>query len=84
MTDALEVIRVGVQIQPAGTPDYQTWRAAVIQAEDLGADMIFGYDHFHEPVFNKATKGGQAPARATSCTSRTSFHTQHKENTTNV
>jgi probable F420-dependent oxidoreductase len=58
MTDAPEVIRVGVQIQPAGTPDYQTWRAAVIQAEDLGADMIFGYDHFHEPVFDKATKGG--------------------------
>jgi probable F420-dependent oxidoreductase len=49
---------VGVQIQPAGTTDYPTWRAAVIQAEDMGADMIFGYDHFHEPVFEKATNAG--------------------------
>jgi hypothetical protein len=41
MTDVLRAIeerhiRVGVQIQPAGTPDYRTWRAAVIQAEDIG------------------------------------------------
>ncbi|AZP83272.1 LLM class F420-dependent oxidoreductase [Mycobacterium avium] len=49
---------VGVQIQPAGTPNYRTWRAAVIQAECMGADLIFGYDHFHEPVFDKATDAG--------------------------
>lgn len=55
MTDR---IRVGVQIQPARTPDYRTWRAAVIRAEDMGTDMVFGYDHFHEPVFSKATKDG--------------------------
>ncbi|OBK49870.1 LLM class F420-dependent oxidoreductase [Mycobacterium kubicae] len=42
-------IRVGVQLWPGGTPDYQTWRAAVITAEELGADAIFGYDHFHKP-----------------------------------
>jgi alkanesulfonate monooxygenase SsuD/methylene tetrahydromethanopterin reductase-like flavin-dependent oxidoreductase (luciferase family) len=53
-----QFIRVGVQIQPAGTPDYRTWRAAVIQAEDMGADMIFGYDHFHAQVFKKATNAG--------------------------
>jgi probable F420-dependent oxidoreductase len=53
-----QVIRVGVQIQPAGTPDYRTWRAAIIQAEDMGADIIFGYDHFHEPVFEKASDTG--------------------------
>jgi Luciferase-like monooxygenase len=32
-----------------GTPSYQTWRDAVLQAEDLGVDAIFGYDHFHKP-----------------------------------
>jgi len=42
-------IRVGVQLWPGGAPDYQTWREAVIKAEELGADAIFGYDHFHKP-----------------------------------
>jgi probable F420-dependent oxidoreductase len=42
-------IRVGVQLWPGGTPDYQTWREAVIKADELGADAIFGYDHFHKP-----------------------------------
>lgn len=41
--------RVGVQLWPGGTPDYQTWRTAVLHAEELGADAIFGYDHFHKP-----------------------------------
>jgi probable F420-dependent oxidoreductase len=43
-------VRVGVQISPGGTPDYRTWRAAVIHAEELGVDIIFGYDHFHAPA----------------------------------
>ena len=42
-------IRVGVQLWPGGTPDYRTWREAVLTAEELGADAIFGYDHFHKP-----------------------------------
>ena len=42
-------IRVGVQLWPGGTPDYRTWREAVLKAEELGADAIFGYDHFHKP-----------------------------------
>ena len=42
-------IRVGVQLWPGGTPDYQTWREAVLKAEELGSDAIFGYDHFHKP-----------------------------------
>jgi probable F420-dependent oxidoreductase len=46
MTDS---IRVGVQLWPGETPDYQTWRESVINAEELGADAIFGYDHFHKP-----------------------------------
>src|ERR1044072_2897747 len=42
-------VRVAVQIQPADTPDYATWRQAVVDAEDIGVDVIFGYDHFHAP-----------------------------------
>jgi probable F420-dependent oxidoreductase len=42
-------IRVGVQLWPGGAPDYRTWRDAVLKAEELGADAIFGYDHFHKP-----------------------------------
>jgi alkanesulfonate monooxygenase SsuD/methylene tetrahydromethanopterin reductase-like flavin-dependent oxidoreductase (luciferase family) len=42
-------VRIGVQIWPGGTPSYETWREAVMRAEDLGADAIFGYDHFHKP-----------------------------------
>lgn len=44
-------IRVGVQLWPGGAPDYSTWRRAVVTAEDLGADVIFGYDHFYRPAF---------------------------------
>lgn len=44
-----DAIQVGVQLWPGGTPDYRTWREAVINAEELGADAIFGYDHFHKP-----------------------------------
>jgi len=42
-------IRVGVQLCPAVHPDYRTWREAVLTADGLGADAIFGYDHFHKP-----------------------------------
>jgi alkanesulfonate monooxygenase SsuD/methylene tetrahydromethanopterin reductase-like flavin-dependent oxidoreductase (luciferase family) len=42
-------VRVGVQLWPGGAPDYRSWRAAVLQAEELGTDVIFGYDHFHRP-----------------------------------
>ncbi|MFG1934515.1 LLM class F420-dependent oxidoreductase [Mycobacterium sp. NPDC048908] len=43
-------IRIGVQLWPGGAADYRTWREAVLRAEDLGADVIFGYDHFHRPA----------------------------------
>lgn len=45
-------VRVAVQIQPAETPDYATWRRAVLHAEDIGVDVIFGYDHFHAPFIS--------------------------------
>ena len=41
--------RIGIHLWPGGTPGYATWRQAVIDAEALGADAIFGYDHFHKP-----------------------------------
>ena len=42
-------IHIGVQPWPGGAPSYRAWRDAVLQAEDLGVDAIFGYDHFHKP-----------------------------------
>ncbi len=42
-------IRIGVLLQPGNAPDYATWRSAVLHAEELGADLIFGWDHFHRP-----------------------------------
>jgi len=43
-------IKVGVQLWPGGTLDYRTWRDAVIHAERIGVNAIFGYDHFHRPA----------------------------------
>ena len=42
-------IRIGVQLNPAGIASYPAWRAAVIRAEEMGTDVIFGYDHFLSP-----------------------------------
>ena len=50
-------VRVAVQIQPADTPDYATWRQAVLQAEEIGVDVIFGYDHFHKPEVADLNQG---------------------------
>ncbi|MBU8807773.1 LLM class F420-dependent oxidoreductase [Mycolicibacterium goodii] len=50
-------LRIGVQLWPGGAPDYQSWRSAVIRAEDLGVDIIFGYDHFHAPAASGVTGG---------------------------
>src|SRR5689334_1526520 len=41
--------RIGVHLWPGGVSDYRTWRQAVLDAEELGVDAIFGYDHFHRP-----------------------------------
>jgi probable F420-dependent oxidoreductase len=48
--DMTKPIRIAAQVQPGGVADYHTWRSAVIDAEGIGADVIFGYDHFHKPV----------------------------------
>ena len=50
-------IRIGVQLWPGGVADYRTWRDAVLHAEDLGVDVIFGYDHFHRPAVEIADGG---------------------------
>lgn len=50
-------IRIGVLLQPSNTPDYSTWRAAVLHAEELGADLILGNDHFHRPQIKELNQG---------------------------
>ncbi|OBJ21152.1 LLM class F420-dependent oxidoreductase [Mycobacterium colombiense] len=50
-------IRVGVLLQPGNAPDYATWRGAVLQAEESGADLIFGWDHFHRPQVADLNEG---------------------------
>ncbi|MET0455415.1 MAG: LLM class F420-dependent oxidoreductase [Mycobacterium sp.] len=50
-------IRIGVQLQPGNTPDYASWRSAVLRAEEMGADLILGYDHFHLPLFHDIVNG---------------------------
>ena len=51
-------VRVAVQIQPGGTPDYRTWRDAVLAADDLGGDVIFAYDHGLARPNDDRTGGG--------------------------
>jgi probable F420-dependent oxidoreductase len=50
-------IRIGVLLQPGNTPNYPTWRAAVLHAEELGADLVFGWDHFHRPEVADLNQG---------------------------
>lgn len=50
-------VRAAAHIWPGGTPDYRTWRAAVLRAEQLGADVIFGYDHFYKPAPPRTANG---------------------------
>ena len=50
-------IRIGVQLWPGGAPDYATWRDAVLRAEEIGADVVFGYDHFHKPWVERTPTG---------------------------
>lgn len=49
--------RVGVHLWPGGVADYATWRQAVLDAEELGADAVFGYDHFHRPAMEDLRDG---------------------------
>jgi len=42
-------VRIGVHLWPGSAPSYASWREAVLRAEDMGADVVFGYDHFHKP-----------------------------------
>ena len=45
-------IRIGIQLQPQHA-DYQQIRDAVLRAEDLGADVVFNWDHFY-PLYGEA------------------------------
>lgn len=50
-------IRIAVALPPGNAPDYPTWRAAVLHAEALGADIVFGWDHFHRPEMAELNQG---------------------------
>ena len=50
-------IRIGVLLQPDNAPDFTSWRSAVLHAEELGADLIFSYDHFHKPAYADLNEG---------------------------
>jgi len=50
-------IRIGVLPHCGNAPDFATWRSAVMRAEELGADFIFGYDHFHKPEVADLNQG---------------------------
>jgi probable F420-dependent oxidoreductase len=52
-------IRIAVQIPPAGTPSYSDWRDTVLRAEDAGADVVLGYDHFVAPVVTGRDENGR-------------------------
>jgi probable F420-dependent oxidoreductase len=52
-------IRIAAQIPPGGTDSYATWRDAVLRAEDAGADVILGYDHFVVPAVTGRDANGR-------------------------
>ncbi|CAN5404104.1 LLM class F420-dependent oxidoreductase [soil metagenome] len=51
--------RIGIHLWPGGAPSYASWRQAVLDAEAMGADAIFGYDHFHKPFVELRDGGPQ-------------------------
>ena len=44
-------IKIGVQVQPQHAP-YDAMRRAWAEAEELGADMVFTWDHFY-PLYGE-------------------------------
>ena len=46
MTSATRPVRVGLQLQPQHA-EYKKIRASAAEAEDLGADILFNWDHFY-------------------------------------
>ena len=50
-------IRIAAQLTPGGVRSYHDWRGAVIWAEEIGVDVIFGYDHFHRPAVEMTSDG---------------------------
>ena len=50
-------MRIGTQLWPGGAPSYASWRDAALRAEDMGVDVVFGYDHFHKPFVDLTSEG---------------------------
>jgi probable F420-dependent oxidoreductase len=55
--DMTRAVRIGVQLWPGGAPNYAAWRDAVLRSEQLGVDLVFGYDHFHKPAVERTPSG---------------------------
>jgi probable F420-dependent oxidoreductase len=55
-------IRIAAQLSPGGVHSWQSWRDAVLWAEELGTDVIFGYDHFHRPAVEMTADGAALAA----------------------
>ncbi|MCU1680774.1 MAG: class F420-dependent oxidoreductase [Amycolatopsis sp.] len=51
-TAAQRPVRIGLQIQPQHA-DYKTIRRTASEAEDLGVDIVFNWDHFY-PLYGEA------------------------------
>jgi probable F420-dependent oxidoreductase len=52
-------IRIAAQIPPGGATTYPEWRDAVLRAEDAGADVLLGYDHFVVPAVTGRDANGR-------------------------
>jgi len=52
-------IRIAAQIPPGGAASYSAWRDAVLRAEDAGADVLLGYDHFVVPAVTGRDANGR-------------------------
>ncbi|MGE2712940.1 LLM class F420-dependent oxidoreductase [Mycolicibacterium litorale] len=56
---AKRTMRIAAQVLPGGARSYAQWRSAVVQAEQLGADIIFGYDHLLFPDSQACDQNGR-------------------------
>ena len=55
MTAPSKPVRVGLQLQPQHA-DYKTTCRTASEAEELGADVVFNWDHFY-PLYGEASDG---------------------------
>jgi probable F420-dependent oxidoreductase len=52
VTSTSKPVRIGLQLQPQHA-DYKTIRRTAVEAEELGVDIVFNWDHFY-PLYGEA------------------------------